>query len=109
MYALLSVADAAFGTRGAGNASKVAKWGNKGNSVNLASAVQQSEKWKSIMGDPYFSGSNVLYKTKLQNDFLKPTQLMTHGKYFNKTDYYVPYTGESVDKLLNEAEVEREK
>ena len=48
----------------------------------------------------------MLYKTKLQNDFLKPTQLMTQGKYFNKTDYYVPYTGgESVDKLLNAAKL----
>ena len=33
---------------------------------------------------------------------------MTHGKYFNKTDYSVPYSGESVDKPLNAAKLREE-
>ena len=78
----------------------MAKWGNKGNSVNLASAIQQTEKWKPIMGDPYFSGSNVLYKTKLQNDFLAPTQIMTQQKLFNRTEYKNTIPWKSIDKFL---------
>ena len=56
VYALLTIADTAFGSHGVGNAPKIAKWGNKGNSVNLASAIQQTEKWKPIMEIRTFSG-----------------------------------------------------